>query len=83
MKHQNGWSIAYSGDCRPSPSFIELSKDCTVFIHEATMCVADHDLAVKKNHSTTLEAMSAGFAAGAKYVLMTHFSQRYALSFWF
>jgi hypothetical protein len=41
------------------------------------MCGADLDLAVQKNHSTVPEAMAWGAAAGARYVILTHFSQRY------
>jgi len=36
----------------------------------------DADLAVKKNHSTTKEALTVGEKMGAKYVILTHFSQR-------
>jgi len=40
------------------------------------MSDADVALAEKKNHSTTKEALAIGEKMNAKYVLLTHFSQR-------
>lgn len=36
ITYVNEIKISYSGDTRPSPWFIEASKNCDVMIHEAT-----------------------------------------------
>ena len=74
----SGFKISYSGDCRPSKSFARIGQGSTVLVHEATF---DDELkgdAIAKLHSTTSEAIQVGLAMGAKRVILTHFSQRYA-----
>lgn len=70
--------ITYSGDTMPCESLIELGRGSTVLIHEATMedeLVAEARL---KMHSTLSQAIEQGRKMGARYTLLTHFSQRYA-----
>ena len=77
LTHQGGQKIVYSGDARPSVELAEVGKDATVLIHEATF---ENDLkadAVIKKHSTTEEALEVGDKMKAKFVILTHFSQRY------
>jgi len=73
----SGWSLAYSGDGRPSHNFANAAKHCMMMIHEATF--DDHLVqhALHKRHSTTSEAIHVALAAQVKYVILTHFSQRY------
>jgi len=73
----SGWSLAYSGDCRPSREFARAAKGCQVMIHEATFDNNLCDHAVRKRHSTTAEALDIATTAEVKYVILTHFSQRY------
>jgi len=75
------YKIVYSGDTRPCPALIDLGKwqkSPDLLIHEATM---EHymlyDAQIKK-HSTITEAVQVGEDMGAKFTLLTHFSQRYA-----
>lgn len=49
-----------------------------VLIHEATMEDELASEAIVKMHSTTSQAIDVGKKMKAKYVLLTHFSQRYA-----
>ncbi|KAJ3025658.1 Zinc phosphodiesterase ELAC protein 2, partial [Rhizophlyctis rosea] len=77
LKHSSGWKIVYSGDCRPSVPLIQLGSDADLLIHEATFENDLHKEAVDKKHSTTSEAMKVGGRMRAKWVLLTHFSQRY------
>lgn len=49
-----------------------------LLVHEATMEDGLEEEARKKKHSTTSEAIEVGRAMGAKFTLLTHFSQRYA-----
>lgn len=77
FKFPNGFSVAYSGDCRPSSEFARIGKGATVLIHEATF---DNELegdAIAKKHSTTADALWVAKKMGARRILLTHFSQRY------
>lgn len=49
-----------------------------VLIHEATMEDELLDEAKIKLHSTTSQAIEAGNKMDARFILLTHFSQRYA-----
>lgn len=73
-----GKKIAYSGDSMYSNSFDKAGQDCDLIIHEATMNDDLADLAKQKGHSTISQAINVGKKIGAKYTLLTHFSQRYA-----
>ncbi|OBT64080.1 hypothetical protein VE03_06682 [Pseudogymnoascus sp. 23342-1-I1] len=77
LKFPNGFSVAYSGDCRPSSEFARIGKGATVLIHEATF---DNELegdAIAKKHSTTANALWVAKEMEARRILLTHFSQRY------
>ena len=77
MGCSTGWSLSYSGDCRPSRNFARAAKGCSVMIHEATF---DNDLeehAIRKRHSTTAEALQVANDASVEHIILTHFSQRY------
>ncbi|CZS93572.1 related to purine nucleotide binding protein [Rhynchosporium graminicola] len=73
----NGFKVAYSGDCRPSERFVEIGKDATLLIHEATFDDELRSDAIAKKHSTTSEALGVGERMNARRILLTHFSQRY------
>ncbi|RVD87518.1 uncharacterized protein DFL_001749 [Arthrobotrys flagrans] len=77
FKQPVGFKLAYSGDTRPTNGFVEIGKDCTVLLHEATFDDELKDEALAKRHCTTSEAIQAGKDMGAKNLLLTHFSQRY------
>ena len=47
VKAVDGWSLCYSGDCRPSSKLAAAARDCTVLIHEATFSDGLEDDAVK------------------------------------
>uniref|UniRef100_A0A7G3AR59 Zinc phosphodiesterase ELAC protein 2 n=1 Tax=Lutzomyia longipalpis TaxID=7200 RepID=A0A7G3AR59_LUTLO len=74
----NGMKITYSGDTKPSKELVELGRDSTVLIHEATMEDELEHEALVKMHSTVSQAIDQGKAMNAKYTILTHFSQRYA-----
>ncbi len=77
ITHTSGWKLAYSGDCRPSETFIEAGRGANVLIHEATFEDELVDEAVSKAHCTTSEAIGVGRDMGAETIVLTHFSQRY------
>lgn len=70
--------ITYSGDTLPCESLVALGQNSDVLIHEATM---EDDLEKEariKMHSTVSQAIDVGRQMKAKFVILTHFSQRYA-----
>ncbi|XP_044758744.1 ribonuclease Z, mitochondrial isoform X2 [Coccinella septempunctata] len=74
----NGFKLTYSGDTMPCEELVLLGSESDLLIHEATM---EDDLeheAKMKMHSTTTEAIMVGKRMKAKYILLTHFSQRYS-----
>lgn len=74
---ESPFKLSYSGDTRPSTEFIEIGKDSTILIHEATF---DDDMtfqAKAKKHSTIGEALEVAKKMGAHGIILTHFSQRY------
>lgn len=76
-KNEEEFKLTFSGDTIPCESLIELGKDSSLLIHEATFedtLVGD---AAKKMHSTISQAIEQGQKMEAKYTLLTHFSQRY------
>jgi ribonuclease Z len=74
----NGWSGAYSGDTRPCKNLIEAGRGVDFLLHEATMEDELGAMAHMKGHSTFGQAIDVAKQMGAKYVILTHFSQRYA-----
>lgn len=73
----SGLRIAYSGDCRPSSTFAEIGRDCTLLIHESTLDDELRGDALAKKHCTMSEALGVAKEMRARRVLLTHFSQRY------
>lgn len=70
--------ITYSGDTLPSDDLVHIGQNSDVLIHEATM---EDDLEKEariKMHSTVSQAIEIGRRMSAKFVILTHFSQRYA-----
>ena len=72
-----GWSLVFSGDTRPCEALIELGRDATILIHEATFDNSKGEEAVQKKHSTVQEAYSVAERMNAFRLILTHFSQRY------
>lgn len=70
--------ITYSGDTMPCVELVKIGKNCSVLIHEATMEDELEDQAKLKMHSTISQAIEQGRQMNAQYILLTHFSQRYA-----
>ncbi|KAF8248613.1 hypothetical protein K440DRAFT_624661 [Wilcoxina mikolae CBS 423.85] len=77
LTFRSGFKLAYSGDTRPTSSFVSIGNGATLLIHEATF--DDHLIAeaVAKKHSTIGEAIKAGRDMCASKTALVHFSQRY------
>ncbi|KAI9487736.1 MAG: hypothetical protein EXX96DRAFT_476335 [Benjaminiella poitrasii] len=58
--HKSGWKLVYSGDTRPCDNLVNVGKNATLLIHEATLEDAEIDKAIAKRHTTTSEAVDVG-----------------------
>ena len=71
---QRGVAIAYTLDTVPCPGAIELGQGVDLLVHEATYEHARAQLARERGHSSGVEAAQVANDAGAKKLLLTHFS---------
>uniref|UniRef100_A0A8C4I0T7 Zinc phosphodiesterase ELAC protein 2 n=1 Tax=Dicentrarchus labrax TaxID=13489 RepID=A0A8C4I0T7_DICLA len=76
--HQSGWKLAFSGDTMPCDAFVYIGKNATLLIHEATLEDGLEEEAEEKRHSTTSQAIDIGMRMNAEFIMLNHFSQRYA-----
>ncbi len=60
------------------PAAVELAKKADLLVTESTFKDEDEDKAVRFGHLTATQAAQIATEAGAKTLLLTHFSQRYA-----
>lgn len=75
-KSMRDWTVAYSGDCRPSNDLVYVGKNCDLLIHEATYNDKDYNFAQFNKHCTSSEAITVGKNMNAKFTILTHFSVR-------
>ncbi|KFO74979.1 Zinc phosphodiesterase ELAC protein 2, partial [Cuculus canorus] len=76
--HKSGWKIVYSGDTMPCTALVQMGKNATLLIHEATLEDGMEKEAIEKTHSTTSQAIRTGMQMNAEFIMLNHFSQRYA-----
>ncbi len=72
-----GGVFAYAGDTRPCEAVLDLAKEADILYHEATFAADLGERAGETGHSTTLEAARMARDAGARRLLLSHFSARY------
>ncbi|HSE97352.1 MAG TPA: ribonuclease Z, partial [Blastocatellia bacterium] len=72
-----GKSVAYCTDTRPCAASVELARDVDLLIHEATYTQELSQEAREFGHSTAAQAATIAKQAGARRLLITHFSTRY------
>jgi len=72
-----GRRIGYSGDTRPSRRLVRFFSRCDLLILDSTFRGSDRDKAIERKHSTSLEAAQMALEAGARRLVLTHFSARY------
>ena len=78
MTTRDGFKLTYSGDTMPCRNLIDVGVGSDLLIHEATMEDGMEAEAKLKTHSTTSQAIEVGRQMGAKFTILTHFSQRYS-----
>ncbi|WP_410510975.1 ribonuclease Z [Paenibacillus sp. BR2-3] len=75
---KRGRVITILGDTRPCAGALPLSIDADLLLHEATFAHDLADMAYQYYHSTALQAAVFAKEAGARQLLLTHFSSRYS-----
>lgn len=75
---QIGRKFVYCTDTVFCDGAVELAQDADVLVHEATFAHQDAEMAFQRLHSTSTMAAQVALSAGAKQLIMTHFSPRYA-----
>ena len=66
-----GARLVFSGDCGPNDALVELARDAELLLIEATLAKPDLEDGA---HLTAAEAGEIGRRAGAKRLVVTHFS---------
>ncbi|MEM4366992.1 MAG: ribonuclease Z [Candidatus Anstonellales archaeon] len=74
---QKGRKVVYAGDSVPSKRTVSVAKDAELLIHEATYASDREEEARERRHSTAKDAAMVAKEAGAKQLILTHFSSRY------
>lgn len=74
---RRGQSVAFVMDTRWCEGALALAADVDVLVCEATFLERHGDLAARYGHLTAAQAVRLGREAGARRVVLTHFSQRY------
>ena len=72
-----GRVVVLCGDSAPCEAAVELARDADLLVHEATFGEARRELAAARGHSTAAQAAGIARRAGARRLLLTHFSARY------
>lgn len=70
--------FAFLMDTRPCAAAIELATGADLLVCEATYLEARAELAQERQHMTPRQAAEIAVAAGARRLLLSHFSPRYA-----
>jgi ribonuclease Z len=72
-----GQSFALVMDTRPCPAAVELAEGVDLLVCESTFLSGDEELAESYGHLTARQAAVLARDAGARRLVLTHFSQRY------
>lgn len=72
-----GQSFALVMDSRPCPAAVELARGVDLLVCESTFLAGEESLADEYRHMTAGQAAALAREAGARRLVLTHFSQRH------
>lgn len=72
-----GFIVTILGDTKYCDQAIQLAKNATIVVHEATFDDTTAQLAAQYGHATNMEAAHVAKHAEAKYLILTHISARF------
>lgn len=75
--NQKGRCLAIFGDTTPTEFGAQLAADVDVMVHETTAEALMTELINDRGHSSTIQTAELARQAGAKKLIITHFSARY------
>lgn len=75
--HKSGQSVAFVMDTRLCDGAFELAQDVDLLVCESTYLASEEREARDHGHLTAKQAATIAKEAGAKRLVLTHFSQRY------
>ncbi len=70
-------SLTYTGDTGPCEAIVELARDSTILLHEATYTAEMSAEARERGHSTSVDAATTALNANAANLVLFHISPRY------
>ncbi|MGH3332497.1 MAG: ribonuclease Z [Nocardioidaceae bacterium] len=73
-----GQSFAFVMDTRRCPAAVDLARGVDLLVCESTYLSSESELAASYAHLTAAEAAQIAAEAGARRLVLTHFSQRHA-----
>ncbi len=76
-EHRRGQVFAFVMDTRPCDGAVALAEGADLLVCESTFLECDADLATAYGHLTAAQAARLAIEAGARQLVLTHFSQRY------
>ncbi len=74
---KRGEKVVYAADTRPTGTTVSAAKGADLLLHESTYAEAEKGLAAERGHSTAHQAATVARKAGAKRLVLFHFSARY------
>ncbi len=69
--------VVYTGDTKPMPNIVKVSKNATVLIHDSTFDSSLSREAHEQGHSTAYDAAKTAAEANVDLLVLTHISARY------